>query len=409
MSRRTLLCLSGSVVIFIAAFLIYRVHFIPESSLSHLGFETTAIAESIATHGTFADPFRDPSGPSAFLAPGYPAFLALVMKVFGTGARGYFALQWFVTIFIATQLALWPWITRRMQLGYAAGFIAAVIWLASNMKRDDVWESHFVALLTVALAFAMYLVVEKSQSRATAIGCALLWGVALLFSPVTLLVLLAWAIWLFISRRVPRKQIALIITVAIVCIVPWTIRNYTVFHRVFYVRDNLGLELDLGNNDCAAFAFDINLASGCFSQLHPNDNPQHAALARRLGEIEYFHRHMLLTRWWISNHPGRFATLTGQRALAFWLPEAMQYPWRLPYRDWIITVMNLLGIAGVVRLWRKNRSSAAVFLLWMLLFPIIYYFVPYTERYRAPVLWMTFLPAGYAISSLFTFQPSSAD
>jgi hypothetical protein len=406
MSRRTLLSLSGSVLIFIAAVLIYRVHFIPESGLLHLGFETTAVAESIATHGTFADPFREPTGPTALLPPGYPAFIALLMKLFGTGARGLFALQLSVTLFIAVQLSLWPWITRRMQMGYAAGFIAAAVWLASNMKRDDVWESHFVALLTVVLVLAMYLVADKSSSLATTLSAALLWGVVLLFFPVTLPVLLGWAMWLLLSHRVPRSRVILIVAVAAICLVPWTIRNFRVFQQIFYLRDGLGLELDLGNNDCAAFAFDINLASGCFSQLHPNDSPQHAALVRQLGEIEYFHRHMMRAQWWIANHPVKFASLTAQRALAFWLPEAMRYPWRLPYRDWIITLMNLLSVAGLARLWKQSHSTAMVFLLWMVLFPIIYYLVPYTERYRAPVLWMTFLPAGYAIASLLKLSPS---
>ena len=409
MSRRKLVCISGSLLIFFAALFIYRVHVVPGSSLLHTGFESTAIAESLVTHGTFADPFRIPTGPSAFLAPGYPFFIAALMKVFGTGTTGYLALQWSVTLFIALQLALWPWITRRMNLTFAAGFIAAVVWLASGMPRNDVWEAHMVGLISLVLAFTMYLVAESPQSRVKLVLCGLLWGVTLLFSPVTLLVLLGWIAWLLLARRIPRQNIALLAVLASVMILPWTVRNYSVFHKFFFVRDNLGLELDLGNNDCASFSFDLNLASGCFSALHPNDNPDHALLARNLGEIEYLYRHMILARWWITNHPREFLQLTVQRKLAFWMPSAMHYPWRLPRRDAIVTVVNLISIAGLILLWRRSRSTAILFILWLLFFPLAYYFVPYSERYRAPILWATFLPASYAIVSLLRIPLSKFD
>ena len=409
MSRRSLLCISGSVLIFIAALVIYRVQFDPGDTLLRTGFETTAIATSLATHGTFSDPFRVPTGPSAFLAPAFPTFIAVLMKLFGTGAAGIFALKWCVTVFIAAQLALWPWITRRMRMGYASGAIAAIIWLCAGMPRTDVWESHCVGLLTVLLAFTMFLVADAPTSRSMIVLCGLFWGIVLLFSPVALFVLPGFAVWLYFYRKLPIRRVALLLALAAAVIMPWIIRDYVVFHRVMYVRDNLGLELDLGNNDCATFSFDINLESGCFSQLHPNDNPNHAALVQNLGEIEYFHRHMILAKWWIANHPAAFLRLTAQRKLAFWLPSAMHYSWRPPRRDWFITAMNLICLYGLCLLWQRSKTTATVFLLWILLFPVIYYFVPYAERYRAPMLWATFLPAGFAIASLLRVPLSESN
>jgi hypothetical protein len=402
MNRRRLLSILGSLVLFIAAVLIYRIHLHPGSTLVGLGYETTAIAASLALHGTFADPFLTPTGSTAFLAPGYPALIALLLRIFGTGAQGVFALQATVTILIATQLALWPWIARRMQMGYATGFVAATIWLLSDMPRSDVWEAHCVGLIAVVLAGVMYTVAEKSDSLRRILLTGVLWGVALLFSPVALLVLFAWSAALYFAHWLSPRRIVIVVAMAAAMVVPWMARNYVVLHHVVYVRDNLGLELDLANNDCASFSFDVNRYTGCFARTHPNENPEQAALVRNLGEIEYDRRHMVVAKRWIATNPARFLKLSLKRTIAYWIPSAMHYPWESqvqpPRRNWIISLMTILSLPGLFLLWHRSRHAATICLVWLLFFPTVYTFVQYSERFRTPILWATFFPAVFALT-----------
>ena len=56
------------------------------------------------------------------------------------------------------------------------------------------------------------------------------------------------------------------IAVCMLVIVPWTIRNYETFHRLMPVRDNLGLELWIGNHEGVAHLQEF---SGSFPLIDP--------------------------------------------------------------------------------------------------------------------------------------------
>jgi len=63
---------------------------------------------------------------------------------------------------------------------------------------------------------------------------------------------------------------------------PWFVRNYRVFHVVVPFRDNIGLELYLGNNgDTWHFA-----PSG----HHPSDSASEMNEYAQLGELAYMAR-----------------------------------------------------------------------------------------------------------------------
>jgi hypothetical protein len=91
--------------------------------------------------------------------------------------------------------------------------------------------------------------------------------------------------------------------------------------------------------------------------------------------------------------------LTVQRATGYWLPAATSHPAQSTWRDWCVTLANLLCIPGLFLLWRRARPVAIIFMIWLLMFPPVYYLVAYNERYRVPILWASFLPAAYAIVS----------
>jgi hypothetical protein len=61
------------------SFAIYSASHIPENTWA-FGYEPGAIAKSIAVGDGFSSPFREPTGPTAWMMPLYPYLLALVLS-----------------------------------------------------------------------------------------------------------------------------------------------------------------------------------------------------------------------------------------------------------------------------------------------------------------------------------------
>src|ERR1700742_4935239 len=82
MNARTLLKLIAVMLLGLLTIFVYHPRF-KRHSVRVAGFESAALAQSIADHGEFSNPFYSlNTGPSAHLAPLYPAYLALFIKVF---------------------------------------------------------------------------------------------------------------------------------------------------------------------------------------------------------------------------------------------------------------------------------------------------------------------------------------
>lgn len=79
------------------------------------GFETLAVARNLAEHGQFANPFRPRlTGPTAHVAPIYPAFLALLIWIFGNSGP-FFLLIDCITIAVHTlHAALLPSVSQLL-------------------------------------------------------------------------------------------------------------------------------------------------------------------------------------------------------------------------------------------------------------------------------------------------------
>ena len=87
--------------------------------------EMLEAAKTLAATGRLADPFGEPTGPTAHLAPVYPALLAAEFRLFGSES------PWppRVTAALACGLvaALLPAVARRMGLGRRTGLLAGLL------------------------------------------------------------------------------------------------------------------------------------------------------------------------------------------------------------------------------------------------------------------------------------------
>ena len=223
-----------------------------------------------------------------------------------------------------------------------------------------------------------------------------LWGALLLLQPVAIVVLPFWLLLLHLRSRCPRVQTLVLGVIPILIVAPWMVRDAVVFHSPVFIRDNFGLELAVSNNPCASALFEANDQSGCWALTHPNYSLDEATKVKRMGEVEYNRLKLRESIAWIRENLSQFATLTGQRMIAFWFPpRSLNKGNGIIWRPVVVQVFTLLSLPGWFLMWRNSRVAAYIVGLWLLFFPPIYYVIQFMDRYRYPIFWASFLSGSY--------------
>lgn len=391
-----------ALLIFAVSFLVYAISPQGRPRFSDLakGAEISRVALSVARDGSFANPFYPlPTGYTAHTAPVYVLLYAGVAKVFGIGWLGSRVL-WALNIgFLALQLALLPVLSDRLGLGAAPGAMAAALGVIVQPYRVlPEWDSLFTGGLLIVLCIMTirYFKAPGDWRRSLLFGT--LWGVAVLTNPESVLLLFAWAQVASIENsrellsRVRRSMVWVVAGAALACL-PWFIRNYQQFHSVFFVRDNLGIELYASNNPCARPTTLENIVSGCHAKTHPNSNAALDVEVIQKGEVQ-FNRDLLQNALaWMAAHPRDFALLTARRFMRFWFPYLGGFRYAIPMGA--LTVLSVFGLAGM---YRENRIAALLFASTLLVYPLIHYLVQFEARYRYPIFWATLIPGAWALT-----------
>jgi hypothetical protein len=360
--------------------------------------EAEQIAVSLATEGTFANPYAIPTGPTAHCPPLFPALVSLVYRAFGTGQAGDLALFLSLIAAFSTLYALLPMLAQQFgmprEAGVVAGVLAALLPARRSVEVFLGWDAPYTA---VALAGLLLWSIRLWQRGARwpawlALVYGAAWGAAAhLHSglPPILACLLAAA-----CVRRPRLRTILAAGLAgfgfVLALIPWTLRNQHTFGKLFYMRSNLGIELAVSNASDAAPDQEHNRQVR--RRSHPLGSSAAAAELRRLGEIEYNRRELARAKAWVLENPSTFAKLTVERFFLFWLGSPAH-----PLEFAIIAITSLAGLWGIASMRRRLPTTAAVWLLAMASYSLLYYVVQFSNRYRAPIDWMLMLGCGLQI------------
>src|SRR5271163_3028017 len=319
--------------------------------------ETGNIAYALAQGKGFSNVFRTETGPTAWLAPVYPLLVAATFKLFGVfTARAFFACVALNILFSSAACVPIFFAGKRIGgLGVAAG--AAWLWAvfpsAVMMPFEWIWDTSLSALLAALILWATLELAESEKWLDWGVY-GILWGLALMTNPslgLLLPLLLGWAA--FRGRgesRLRWKRAGLAAGLAIVCCLPWTIRNYVSFHRFIPVRSNLPFELWLGNNDI----FDEHARGGRKSITRTEEARRYA----QLGETGYMAEKWELTTSFMREHQGLELRLAGGKFVAFWMgTEAPVRNFR-ETDSWLIrgvllsSFLTAVGaLFGIVALW----------------------------------------------------------
>ena len=172
-----------------------------------------------------------------------PAILAVDMLVFGLHSRATL-IAFVIFNEICSALTIFPvFFAARRIVGVGQGgdrIPALAAWLyvlspvAGLAACKQIWYTTLSGLLGAQLLWAT-LAVRDSKKPAAWIGYGLLWGVQLMTHPSFLVLMPVAAMWL-VWGTLNSKQVtmaALACSTAVLCCVPWTVRNFVVFHTSF--------------------------------------------------------------------------------------------------------------------------------------------------------------------------------
>jgi hypothetical protein len=371
------------------------------------GWEMGRVARALATGFGFSDPFTGHTGPTAWVPPLYPLFIAAVFKLFGVyTAKSAWVILTVNSIFSAATASVIYEIaarcfqtagpTRARKIALWSAWIWALHPAAMQYAVRWIWDMAVTTFLfskLIALALRVRAIGEPNPTSnpqtlprwatfgilAGAIG--LLNSTILLFVPVC-------GLWMLLGPRPTATKIKSTLPKAIAaailfsaCLAPWMLRNYHVFHAFIPMRGNLGAELQastLESNNGFSWGPTIPICEQCpvYQQY------------KTTGELAYVRQQGILAKQHIRTHKLRFLQLAMKRFYFFWVsvPHPIEIGiWNEAFRVLNYSFVSLAALLGLA-LALKRRIPGAVLFAWAFaLLPITYYFITVQARFRSPL------------------------
>jgi 4-amino-4-deoxy-L-arabinose transferase-like glycosyltransferase len=228
----------------------------------------------------------------------------------------------------------------------------------------------------------------ETQTTRRWIAFGILSGLIVLLNSTLLLFLPVCGLWMLAGARKSRTPIRPILlrasiacVLALACLAPWMIRNYTVFHAFIPMRGNLGAELHqsiLEEHQGFPWGATIPVCEVCpvFQQY------------RQMGEAAYVRREGELAKEIIRTHKLRFVQYSLKRFYFFWvsLPKPAEKGILIEAAReanyFFLCLGALLGLALAL----KQHIPGAVLFAWAFaLVPFTYYFITVQARFRHPL------------------------
>lgn len=364
------------------------------------GFETGAIARSIALGHGFSSPFRAQTGPTAWIAPVYPYLVAGAFKVFGlySDSSGIFLLSLNA---LASALTVWPiFLIARRLFTLRMALISAWTWAlappAMVWAISWIWDTAFSALLLTFLLFLSIKMAERSSTRRWLLFGAL-WGLAALMNP-TLLSMLPFAglYPLWTNRKRPRQPLFGAILAGIVffaIISPWLVRNYRVFGRPVFIRSNFWAEMRYGNSPFAKGTW--------MGWTTPGVNPAEDRKYQQLGEMRYIELKKQEFLRFVHDYREYFVELCARRVLFFWYGFS---GWRedlwTSFKNLSALAFSVIAIIGAGLMVKRRVPGTFLLVMTMAFYPVPYYLTYAYARYKHPMEPVMLLCAVYCLAQV---------
>jgi 4-amino-4-deoxy-L-arabinose transferase-like glycosyltransferase len=369
--------------------------------------EEDHIARHLARGDGFLSPFDDrpQAPPTSWCPPVYPFVMSLAYRLFDQRTQAVLSAIVLFNIFCRTACAAALFALGTQFSNHNVGLLAAGLFLVHPMFLhvvDSLWDNYlalamFLWLLWWTVQLSRADRVRKSQMAAmgAALGLLLLTNTSYaLACPAMVLLALAKQNW---RRRALLMTVATV--AAVIVLLPWTLRNYRTFDRLFLVRGNANVELWLANQPCS-----YGWMSLAVLDSHPSRNAAEHRLVLEEGETKYFALCGKRFAYEYRSAPGHFWFVCGERfvhAFIFDTGRTGAYLWRdIDIDRYLINAFVVIfGLAGAWTAWRLKHKGVA--LLGIALLAIVPYLVTQVyNRYAMPLRAILLVFAAYLIVTM---------
>lgn len=350
------------------------------------GWEMGRVARSIATGHGFSSPYDGNTGPTAWEPPLYPYLMAGVFKIFGIYTRESAWVLLTINSLLATLTTIPVFLIARKTFGERVATWSAYAWALNPYVWY--WSIHWIwdtTLTPLILACIFLLALELRDWRGLRewIWFGALYAIGALANPTMLAFLPFCGLWIWRQRyRNGLSSLGGVVLSSIVffaVLSPWVIRNYEVFGRFVFLRDDFGLQVRLGNGPYADGML--------MAYMQPNLNKLELEKFQHMGELAYAQADKQAAFSWIRENPWRFAVISLKRFFYYWngVPRATSSRSPVDFRTSAFLATSVLAIWGLILALRQKRPAAWLFAGLIILYPLVYYFVFPHARYRHPI------------------------
>lgn len=396
-------------VIRIAILYFDRHEFLGSSQIGEpYGFEAGNVARALVLGKGFSSPLPlVDTGPTAYLCPVYPFVLAGIFKLWGIFSLKSHVIAQALNCGLSALTVLPVYAIAKRSFNRGAALLASWLWVilpdAWHIPIAYVWDSTLSAFW-FALIFWATLVLRDRSRIANWAAYGALWAIGGMINATILSVLpffLGWLVWNARKeslRWLPR--LGLTALVFVIGVVPWTVRNYRVFHTFIPMRSNLGLMLWVGNNPVA-----VGIDSFALTVFGDQNE---ADAFQRMGEIPYMKLKQRQALTYIWSQPAITLRNIARRIGSFWF-EVSDRPHNIwsedPLYVKVLLCWNALfvafGLLGAVAVWHSRNSTAPPYLFALLVYPLTYYVTCTLVRYRFPMEFVVTILAAYGLEKVF--------
>jgi len=389
--RRSLAAIFSVALISRLAVLVVTLRNHPHNYLYTHGIEMGLLADSLVHGLGYSSPFGVPTGPTAFIAPGYPTLIASVFLMFGT----YSYVSAIVIMSVQLLICLGTiWLMMHV-LDVRTAIVAGAFWAISPpllWMPTLFWETSISACaLPAMLAFVLYYRRRSTKASWVILGsyCAIIGLINPALLP-SLLGMLGWLAWQ--TRKVSKTAPVLSLVALTVIFAAWPIRNAIRFHAFIPLRSTVGFELWMGNRPGGTGYLDTT--------LFPMYDKQELASYLAKGEVAYTQDKSRAAWDYIRAYPGAFVDMTGRRIFRYWTGTGNAE--RSPIWAVHSIITAGLGFAGLLLLLyrKRTRDLAILIAIPILLFPLPYYITHAEFKYRLNIDPVMTILAAFAITQL---------
>jgi hypothetical protein len=363
--------------------------------------EAPDVAIALAHGRGFSDAFWVGQGPTAHVLPIAPAIAGAVYALLGV--RSFPAEMTLLGWSLACTFAAYALVAlafarigvpRRACFWAFVWMCVAPIYTTNEAFEWRIWEGALGLTCAGAALLLMLRAEDGKRPRGFALWLALLPAFTFFVNPVMgMAAFAAWALFVWRHRTddgLMRPALGALLALALF-VVPWTIRNERALGHPIPLRDNLGMEIAVGNHQAAVHPADIDRTFlDRLKAIQPFEHPvpQHAMVAAG-GEVAYSKLLGHDATTWMRAHPGDVAILWARhfremlftRKWQFKTSHGQQLPLIRASLMAITAILALIGMGLALRR-RSARYLYAAAYVWV---PTLLY-VPFQ-----PVLRYTWL------------------